>query len=606
MFLKSNTKAFIYITHFIFNIIDPKDFKVKFYWPIIEKKFENSYRISSVDFINNLIEKHKLSQEKIKMTTVIHPHGKKFLSLLLDLVMLAIKEVIKRRKFSTGRSFDITKVEEVATNMKQIENELVNDIESESNYIKRKSEAISQLISHIYSADEFGVSFEDFIKSWHDHNRFRMISINNRNDEIEQIYHKAHQLRDQALKMLATKEYKSFAPSPEDVRDLVEHFEGIRGSNDDTPSFSWLLTQVHKVLPAINKFVACFTLDPSNINGEELKVLKKCFSKFDKIQVRLEDLTKKYREIITKIVEDLKKASDEQTRLTEENQFPEDLATKAEIERRELEVLEVFNDPVLHSDFSKEGFRRVPVLKNRLAFRILDEGKDFANESKFGMSMRPPSANKTKLNESSRMLPPTKPQNSRRRLDAMEMLENAITNRRNLNSTRITGVIPKNNMRTATNPHFCSTLLSPDLRQVQFDCSTVSSISKASPLINEPFLESMFGDSIKIPDDQSKHDFNDPRQDKRSLDFDFSVAKKSSPLVVADLLNVRPKIIVEESQKTCSEFSVTETTIKAETSTSISFETLNTMIAQGDSFNSSDEDLFNVSDTVLQQFADCM
>lgn len=44
MFLKSNTKAFIHITHFLFNIIDPKHFKSKFYWPICEKKAENAYR----------------------------------------------------------------------------------------------------------------------------------------------------------------------------------------------------------------------------------------------------------------------------------------------------------------------------------------------------------------------------------------------------------------------------------------------------------------------------------------------------------------------------------------------------------------------------------
>lgn len=44
MFMKSNTQAFIHITHFLFNILDPKEFKSKFYWPIVEKKAENSYR----------------------------------------------------------------------------------------------------------------------------------------------------------------------------------------------------------------------------------------------------------------------------------------------------------------------------------------------------------------------------------------------------------------------------------------------------------------------------------------------------------------------------------------------------------------------------------
>lgn len=44
MFLKSNTRAFIHITHYLFNIIDPKHLKSKFYWPICEKKAENAYR----------------------------------------------------------------------------------------------------------------------------------------------------------------------------------------------------------------------------------------------------------------------------------------------------------------------------------------------------------------------------------------------------------------------------------------------------------------------------------------------------------------------------------------------------------------------------------
>jgi HAUS augmin-like complex subunit 6 len=44
MFLKSNTKAFINVTHFLFNIIDSKEFKAKFYWPINDKRAEQSYR----------------------------------------------------------------------------------------------------------------------------------------------------------------------------------------------------------------------------------------------------------------------------------------------------------------------------------------------------------------------------------------------------------------------------------------------------------------------------------------------------------------------------------------------------------------------------------
>lgn len=46
--MKSNTKAFIHITHYLFNIIDAKEFKAKFYWPITEKKYENSYRFVDI------------------------------------------------------------------------------------------------------------------------------------------------------------------------------------------------------------------------------------------------------------------------------------------------------------------------------------------------------------------------------------------------------------------------------------------------------------------------------------------------------------------------------------------------------------------------------
>lgn len=44
IFIKSNLNAFIQVTHFVFNIIDCKEFKKKFYWPIVDKKSENSYR----------------------------------------------------------------------------------------------------------------------------------------------------------------------------------------------------------------------------------------------------------------------------------------------------------------------------------------------------------------------------------------------------------------------------------------------------------------------------------------------------------------------------------------------------------------------------------
>ena len=42
--MKTNTSVFIHITQYLFSIIDAKEFKKKFYWPITDKRSENSYR----------------------------------------------------------------------------------------------------------------------------------------------------------------------------------------------------------------------------------------------------------------------------------------------------------------------------------------------------------------------------------------------------------------------------------------------------------------------------------------------------------------------------------------------------------------------------------
>lgn len=44
MFIKSNTKAFIHVTHYLITILDEKEFKKRFYWPIKCKTDENYFR----------------------------------------------------------------------------------------------------------------------------------------------------------------------------------------------------------------------------------------------------------------------------------------------------------------------------------------------------------------------------------------------------------------------------------------------------------------------------------------------------------------------------------------------------------------------------------
>lgn len=44
IFVKSNTKAFPHVMHFLFLIIDRKEFEKRFHWPIISKTTENLFR----------------------------------------------------------------------------------------------------------------------------------------------------------------------------------------------------------------------------------------------------------------------------------------------------------------------------------------------------------------------------------------------------------------------------------------------------------------------------------------------------------------------------------------------------------------------------------
>lgn len=44
MFIKSNTKAFIYVTHYLFTVLNEKEVKKRFYWPIKCKADENHFR----------------------------------------------------------------------------------------------------------------------------------------------------------------------------------------------------------------------------------------------------------------------------------------------------------------------------------------------------------------------------------------------------------------------------------------------------------------------------------------------------------------------------------------------------------------------------------
>lgn len=58
MFLRPNTKAFHYVTKYLFTIFDPSEFRKKFNWPIYNKAAESTYRfVQRHDIINGRINR---------------------------------------------------------------------------------------------------------------------------------------------------------------------------------------------------------------------------------------------------------------------------------------------------------------------------------------------------------------------------------------------------------------------------------------------------------------------------------------------------------------------------------------------------------------------
>lgn len=587
MFIKSNTKVFIHTTHFLFNIIDSKEFKSKFYWPITEKKFENNYRSSSIDFINNLIDKHHLEQEKVKMVQVIHPHGKKFMSLMLDLIILATKEIVKRRNFAAEKSFDIEEVTEASKNIKNIESDIVSNIKIETQCIKEKIKAIQLLQSKIFPANDFPMTFEEFISSWHSFNLTRMDRIQQQNKKIDSVYQKTSEMVDTAHQMLQPKVYDTFSPPLVVIEEIRGFYENAGASSPDFPeavtggriNISWLITQLNQVLPAIVSYVANYTVDPANTSSDELKSLQKYSIEMEKIDQNVDKFCLLWRGTIPAKIAKFKAIKEARQRQEREQKSAEELAEKEAKKRAEVEKLKLLFEPVYYFDATKECLKHVVVKKNRLSLLDDEDGNDnLVNETKLYRSVQTTLANKSK------MLPP-KPQ-QRRRFDAMQMLERAnqpSSSRNDLNSTTRFGKVGKDSA-----PKFSSTLLSPDFRQPQFNCSIMSEIQKGSP---ETSLESIFQNSAKANEQQ-------PRTPLSSLDPELVNTNQSQ-----NNHFVTPKVQVNNDTIDTSNDKSNSTVKLAQRSSSG-----DPAIDNSSSFSSAwmmnDENLFDTSDTLLRNIED--
>lgn len=577
----------------------------------------NIFRASSIEFINNLIDKHNLAQDKVKLVFVVHPFGKKFMSLCLDLIMIAIKIVMEKRNYQQEKSVDIDEVIKACTNMKEVETKIVGSIKTEIELVKGKTLQMQELSKKIFPARIAPNSISDFVEKWHRHNNQRLIAITSQNDKISQIYHKTADVFDRAQRLLSPKPFEFINPSVEEVKNLVEFYENTAASNgnmiapvkDGNLNFGWLISQLNIVLPAIINYVSNFTLDPSDSSRDELKILEKHAGELRKFETKRAEFEIKFMAEIPKLFAQLKKAWDERKHLEQEAKTSEEIAEECEARQMELENMKVLSSPRYYFDTTKECLNHVVVKKNRIALMSEDEENNLtlANESKyFGSGKKSFKPKQPSMNQSLKPMGPPKP---RRRLDAMELLEGAMSSRPNMDaSSRFSGTILKHS--STIKQKFSSTLLSPDLRQPAFDCSVISSIAQGSPMIDGIEALSPFYTNNRLQ--QGMHFFDDKLAVAPPVALDDSLkimalekspkGKLSALIKTESCFSTTPRLLLNDD--TMSE-SRSESTTITESVTQITVRR-----AQDDTLNGSDsfamikipndDDLFNTSDTVLK------
>ncbi|EDX14808.1 GD17971 [Drosophila simulans] len=157
MFLKPNQVAFVHVMHYLFRLLDPAEFKRRFFWPITDKKSEANFRSSTVEYLKHLNEKHHLHWANIKSYLVVMPRGMRFINFLLEFVGFVIQELIKQREKSLGLEAGTPNVSAKVMArqnavMKEYASSYVVNLEENTALLRDKTQKIRRLMADL-SAD---------------------------------------------------------------------------------------------------------------------------------------------------------------------------------------------------------------------------------------------------------------------------------------------------------------------------------------------------------------------------------------------------------------------------------------------------------------------
>ncbi|EDV30435.1 uncharacterized protein Dana_GF22941 [Drosophila ananassae] len=162
MFLKPNHAAFFHVMHYLFRLLDPAEFKRRFFWPLTDKKSEANFRSSTVEYLKHLNEKHQLQWTNIKSYLVVMPGGMRFINFLLEFVGFVIRELTKQREKSLGDSdvqnADVKVMARQNAVMKDYASDYVANLEENMALLKHNTQRIRQTIEAL--AKEAGIPEE--------------------------------------------------------------------------------------------------------------------------------------------------------------------------------------------------------------------------------------------------------------------------------------------------------------------------------------------------------------------------------------------------------------------------------------------------------------
>lgn len=182
MFLKPNQAAFFQVMHYLFRILDPAEFKRRFYWPITDKKSEANFRSSTVDYLKHLNEKHQLNWTNIKSYLVVMPGGIKFINFVLDLVGFVVKELTKQREKALSVDFDITTLRDLNvqsmsaqnTFMKEYASAYIDEMKQLTARFRQCTQKIRDIFSEIAKKTDVDVALlldDQFLEDFEVYNR---------------------------------------------------------------------------------------------------------------------------------------------------------------------------------------------------------------------------------------------------------------------------------------------------------------------------------------------------------------------------------------------------------------------------------------------------